>query len=85
MSNIAIVPISLPKELARELDRMAKKEAMTRSEYVRSLLRRQTAFWKLDELRKVASKRAEKAGIRTLQDAVRAVREIRNEKSRSRY
>lgn len=83
MSNTAIVPISLPKELARELDRLAKKEVMTRSEYVRNLVRRQLAFAQLDEFRKEFTKRAKKAGIRTLKDAVKAVREIRNEKSRS--
>ena len=80
MQKTTVVPISLPKEMAKELDRMAKKEAMTRSEYVRDLVRRKMAFAKLDELRVEVSKRAKKAGIRTLQDAVRAVREIRDQK-----
>lgn len=83
MGNSMILPISLPKELARELDREAKKQAMTRSEYVRNLLRRQIGFARLDEFRKDFAKRAKKAGIRTLEDAVRVVREIRNEKSSS--
>ncbi len=82
MPNTSIVPISLPKELARQLDRMARREAMTRSEYVRNLVRRQVSFRKLDELRVEAANRAKKAGIRTIQDAVRVVREVRNGKLR---
>lgn len=80
MQNTTVVPISLPKQMAKELDRMAKKESMTRSEYVRNLVRRQLAFRQLGEFRKEFSVKAKKAGIRTLEDAVRAVREIRHEK-----
>ncbi len=72
-----IVPISLPKDLARELDRAARRDAMTRSEFVRDLIRRRLAFARLDEFRKEISSQARRQGIRTLRDAVRAVREIR--------
>ncbi len=80
MQNTTVVPISLPKEMAKQLDQMAKKEAMTRSEYVRNLVRRQLAFRQLDEFRKEFSVKAKKAGIRTLQDAVKVVRQIRDQK-----
>lgn len=80
-SNTTVVPISLPKEMAKELNRSAKKQAMTRSEYVRFVLRRQGSFARLDNLREEMSKRAKKAGIITLQDAVKAVREIRDNKN----
>lgn len=80
MQNTKVVPISLPKDLARSLDRQARAASMTRSEYVRDLLRRKLAFAKLDEFRKEASVRAQKAGFTALDDAVKAVREIRSGK-----
>jgi len=78
--NSVVVPISLPKEMAKELNEASKSRSMTRSEYIRHVLRRQIAFAKMDALRNEMSKRAKKAGIITLQDAVRAVREIRDGK-----
>ena len=43
MANTTIIPISLPKELARKIDRVAKRQRMTRSEFVRATLRSQLA------------------------------------------
>lgn len=77
MQNTKVVPISLPKDLARSLDREAKAAFMTRSEYVRDMLRRQMGFAKLRVLQQEMSRRAPKAGLRTLEDAVKAVRELR--------
>ena len=79
-SNTTVVPISLPKEMAKELDRNAKRQEMTRSEYERDMLRKQVSFAKMDAFRDEFSRRAKKAGIRTQQDAVRAGREIRDGK-----
>ncbi|MBI2636773.1 MAG: ribbon-helix-helix protein, CopG family [Parcubacteria group bacterium] len=79
-NNTTVVPISLPKAMAKELDRAAKKQFMTRSEFARDMLRRQLAFTRLDELRRAVSSRASAAGIRTLEDAVKAVRELRDGK-----
>lgn len=76
-NKTTIFPISLPKELARDVDRAARQQAMTRSEFVRDMLRRQLAFARLDELRREAARRAPAAGLRTLEDAVKAVRELR--------
>lgn len=81
MSKTTVVPISLPTILAKELDRIAEEEAMTRSEFVRDLLRRRLAFAALNDFRKEFSRRARKAGIRTLADAVRVVREVRRERA----
>lgn len=44
MSNTTVVPISMPKAMAKELDREAKARAMTRSEFVRDSVRRQLGF-----------------------------------------
>ncbi len=43
MANTTVVPISLPKELARNLDRAAKHAQMTRSEFVRDTIRTRVA------------------------------------------
>ena len=80
MQKTVIFPISLPRELGKQVDQMAKKESMTRSEYIRNLVRRQLAFRQLDEFRKEFSVKAKKAGIRTPQDAIRAVRAVREGK-----
>lgn len=85
MSNTTVIPISLPKELARKVDRVAQERSMTRSEYVRDLIRRQIAFSELEEFRIEAARRAKKAGLRTLDDAVRVVREIRDGKIKRRH
>lgn len=79
-SNTTVVPISLPKEMAKELDRSAKRQEMTRSEYIRDILRKQIAFAKMDAFRQEFSSRAKKAGILTQADAVRLVRAARNNK-----
>ncbi len=78
--NTIIIPISLPKELAQELDKAAKNRAMTRSEYVRSLLRRQLEFAGLETVREEFAQYAKKAGIKTFKDSVKAVREARRKK-----
>lgn len=78
--NTVIVPVSMPKEMARELDQASKNRSMNRSEYIRDMLRKQAAFARMDVFREEFSRRAKKAGIRTLQDAVRAVRDVRDNK-----
>ncbi|MDO8581669.1 MAG: hypothetical protein Q7S16_02225 [bacterium] len=80
MSKTTVIPISLPTVFAKEIDRAANEEAMTRSEFVRTALRRQLAFSSLGALQRETSRRAQKVGIRTLRDAVRVVREARKER-----
>lgn len=77
MPDAAILTFSFPQTLARALNRAARSRAMTRSEYVRELVRRDLAFAPLRELQRETARRAPKAGIRTLEDAVRAVRALR--------
>ena len=80
MQKTTIFPISLPTIFAKEIDRAANEEAMTRSEFVRTALRRQLAFSELHILQRETSRRARNAGIRTLRDAVRVVRATRKER-----
>ena len=81
-----IVNISLPKELIEKIDRAAKDQYGSRSEYIRqavvSRLRTQdTEAW--DELADMADEVREKAaqaGYVTDEDFVRAVKEVRQVK-----
>ncbi len=41
MSNTMIVPVSMPSNMAAMLDTRARRLAMTRSEYIRTLVRRE--------------------------------------------
>jgi metal-responsive CopG/Arc/MetJ family transcriptional regulator len=54
MSKTTIVSVSLPDRLAKELDKTARAQAMTRSEFVRDMLRRRLAVEQLREARKDA-------------------------------
>lgn len=76
--NTVILTISMPKKLAQDVDRLAREESMTRSEFVRDLLRRQIAWRNLEPVRKDFARQARKAGIRTWEDAVRVVDEVRH-------
>ena len=76
-SNTKIIPVSLPRGLARELDQAAEREQMTRSEFVRDMLRRRIAFMKLGDFRQEFARRARKNRIRTVSGAVSAVRKLR--------
>jgi metal-responsive CopG/Arc/MetJ family transcriptional regulator len=67
------VTISLPPQLTRDLDRIAREEGTSRSEVVRDALMRQFA---LREFRRVQSRlvgKALAAGIVTDEDALRAI------------
>ncbi|MBI3626955.1 ribbon-helix-helix protein, CopG family [Candidatus Uhrbacteria bacterium] len=77
MTQTTIIPISLPRQMAKEIDRAAKVLSMTRSEFVRNTLRRQLAFYRLRELQTITGRRAADRGLMTIQDAVKAVRQVR--------
>lgn len=83
-----IVNISLPKELVQKIDRAAKRQYGSRSEYIRQavvnrLRGQDTDTWGAlaagaDEVRI----KAEQAGYTSDDDFVRAVKEVRQAKSR---
>ena len=81
LSVTTIIPISLPKAMAREINIAAKSENMTRSEYVRGILRRQIALSKMSSFRGEFSIRAKKAGFKSLKDSVAVVRQLRKQKN----
>ena len=84
-----IVNISLPKELVEKIDRAAKKQYGSRSEYIRqavvSRLRVQDddAWDALEAGADEIRANARQAGYKSDDDFVRAVKEVRQTKTRS--
>ncbi len=72
--------ITLPPEMLTRAERIARKEHRTMSELVREALRQyeRNRWW--DEVNAYGRKSAEKAGVRTEEDVVAAIHELRRTK-----
>lgn len=74
------INLSVPSDLLKDIDRQAKSEHRTRSEFFRDaarehILREQK--WK--SLQRYGASQARKMGIRTEEDVVRVIHEFRKE------
>ena len=88
------INISLPEELVKKIDRAAKAEFASRSDYIRQALvgklrldktRDQADDWELlESLMNDAAEGAKKNGYTSGDDFVRAVKEVRHEKLNSK-
>jgi metal-responsive CopG/Arc/MetJ family transcriptional regulator len=74
MNGAIVVSVSLPRATAKQLDQLARHESMTRSEFVRSMIRREVAWQQLDQFQQKTRAAGKRASIQTLADAVRIVR-----------
>ena len=70
--------ISLPPQMGREAEQLARKEHRTKSELIREALRMYVISRKLQAIQQVASVRARERGIRTEDDIERVIDEIRS-------
>jgi CopG family transcriptional regulator/antitoxin EndoAI len=70
--------ISLPPQMEREAERLAKQEHRTKSELVREALRTYVISRKLRRIQEVAARRARELGIRTEDDVERIIDDIRS-------
>ena len=83
MRNTRVVSISLPAEMLTEAEALAKEENRTMSELVREALRaykREREAWR--GLLDYGKAKGRAAGVKNEDDAVRAVREFRQNKRR---
>ena len=64
MRTMKILSLSLPPELLREAERVAKKEGRTKSELFREALRRYIQEQRWTELRQYGAGQARKLGLR---------------------
>ena len=76
MRTTRILSLSLPPELVREAERIAKQEGRTKSELFREALRRYIEERRWRGLQRYGAGRARKVGL-TEGDVERAVREFR--------
>jgi CopG family transcriptional regulator/antitoxin EndoAI len=76
MRTSKILSLSLPPELLREAERVAKKEGRTKSELFREALRRYIQEQRWTELRRYGARQARKLGIKET-DVERLIEEYR--------
>lgn len=70
-----IVTISLPPEIADEIDRLAAEESRTRSELVREAFRQYVTYGRWRRIRRWGDETAREFGIRTEADVDRILHE----------
>lgn len=79
------INLSMPSDLLKLVDKQAKSEHRTRSDFFRDAVREhilREEKWK--SLQRYGAAQAKKMGIRTEEDAVRVVRELRREQRTSK-
>jgi CopG family transcriptional regulator/antitoxin EndoAI len=71
------ITISLPTDLLREAQRVAREEARTRSELIRDALRQYLASRRWQRLRKWGAETAERLGLKSEADLQRLLDDMR--------
>ena len=71
------ITISLPPELLRETQRVAREEARTRSELIRDALRQYLTSRRWQRLRQWGAETAERLGLKTEADLQRLLATVR--------
>jgi len=71
------ITISLPTDLLRETQRVAREEARTRSELIRDALRQYLASRRWQRLRKWGAETAERLGLKSEADLQRLLDDMR--------
>jgi len=77
MRTTRILSFSLPQEMVRELERIAREEHRTKSELIREALRRYVEARKWKQLQAEMAARARRLHITTEKDVERLVDEVR--------
>lgn len=75
-----LLSVSLPDELMREAEAIARAQGKTKSEFVRDALRRQVELEQLRALQRYGRRRAEERGVGP-EDAEALVDELRGRRS----
>lgn len=77
MRTTKLITISLPSDLLKEIEQIARKEHRTRSEFVRETVRQYLAKEEWRGLHRYARSVAGKAGVKSEKDIDRLVNESR--------
>ncbi|MBI3031328.1 MAG: ribbon-helix-helix protein, CopG family [Candidatus Rokubacteria bacterium] len=78
------ITISLPADLLREAERMAKEDARSRSELVRDALRQYLASRRWQRLRRWGAETARRLGLKTEDDLQRLLERFRGGRRKTR-
>jgi len=76
-SKVKVMSLSLPREMAEEIEKRAKKEGKMKSEFLREAVRQYLEREKWKELQREFSLRAGKLGVNTEEDIEKIIDEIR--------
>lgn len=71
MAKTIPVTVTLPMELVKDVDKMAREKKVSRSQVVSEALKRRTWLWRLEQLQTKAKPYAEKLRIRSEEDVER--------------
>lgn len=77
MRTTTPITVSLPGDLLRETQRVAKEESRTRSELIRDALQQYLASRRWQRLRQWGAETAERLGLKTEADLQRLLDEVR--------
>lgn len=84
MRTTTPITISLPSDLLRETQRLAKEEARTRSDLIREALRQYLVSRRWQRLRQWGAETAERLGLKTEADLQRLLDEVRSGRRKAR-
>ncbi len=76
-SKVKVMSLSLPREMAEEIEERARKEGKMKSEFLREAIRQYLEREKWQELQKEFSLRAQTLGINTEEDIEKIIDELR--------
>lgn len=80
MKRSAVASFSLPLEILKQTEEMAKAEKKSRSEVVSEALKKYYVMKQLEDLREFGAKQAKRLGIRNEDDVDRLIHEYRRKK-----
>lgn len=84
MRSTKPITVSLPADLLREAERLARAETRTRNDLIRDALRQYLASRRWQRLRQWGSETAERLGLRTDADLQRLLDKARTERRNGR-
>ena len=84
MRTTTPITISLPSDLLRETQRLAKEEDRTRSDLIREALRQYLVSRRWQRLRQWGAETAERLGLKTEADLQRLLDEVRSGRRKAR-
>jgi CopG family transcriptional regulator/antitoxin EndoAI len=83
MRTMKVISLSLPPDLLKEAEKMAKKEGRTRSELFREALRRYIREQRWEELQRYGALKVKELGLRE-EDVERLIEEYRKKQNKNR-